>query len=538
MVTSEESQIEKRKASVNWRVLSFATITAAGFVLGKASGVLREIVVSAHFGLSAQLDAYFIAGTVPTMINNIVAGSAITAAIMPTFARYLIANKRDEFWYVASLIANIVLLVTVVLTALALVFAGPIIDLVGAGFPPGTKTLATSLLVIMMPTLVLGAALNVLMAVLNALDRFTAPALIFLALNFGIIATVILLSPVIGIYAVAWGFLIGVTLQVAIQFFELRLERPKFHLRLDWRHPVLREILRAFIPIAALSVVAQVDYIVDLTMATSLPAGSVGALYYADSVLGMFYMVGTSLGIAVFPSLSKLAITKDAETTASAVNMSLRLLIFILLPLTLLLIAFPTPVIGVLLGRGRFDANAVRMTVQALVMYAVGLTGIGAVYVLQRAFYAMSDGVTPLVVGTLVVAAHVALNLVLIPPMAHAGIALSASLTTLGGVAALLLLLARRVPGISVPNLLAFIFRCLVLAAISTAAVVGVFAALHLGTETLTARLIGVGLVGAGGLIYFGLALITRTHESEMLLRTARGFLKLDGRRKTEDGAL
>ena len=123
-------------------------------------------------------------------------------------------------------------------------------------------------------------------------SRFTAPALIFLALNLGIIVTVILLAPIIGVYAVAWGFLIGVALQVAIQFVELRRERPQFYGQLDGRHPVVREVFRAFVPIAALSMVAQINYIVDKTMATTLPPGSVGALYYADSILGLFYMLG------------------------------------------------------------------------------------------------------------------------------------------------------------------------------------------------------------------------------------------------------
>src|SRR5512142_1002050 len=110
------------------RVLSFATITAAGFLLGKVSGILREMVVSAHFGLMGGLDAYVLAGLVPTTINNIVAGSAITAAVMPTFARYLAGERRDEFWYAASVITNIVLLITGALTLLGMLLAGPIIS--------------------------------------------------------------------------------------------------------------------------------------------------------------------------------------------------------------------------------------------------------------------------------------------------------------------------------------------------------------------------------------------------------------------------
>ncbi len=510
------------------RILSFATITAAGFVLGKFSGILREMVVSAQFGLSAGLDAYLLAGLVPTMINNIVAGSTITAAVMPTFARYLAAGKRDEFWYAASVLTNVVLLITAGLTVLGMLLAGPIVGIFGNGLPTDTQAIATTMLVVMMPTLWLGAVLNMLMAVLNSLDRFTAPALIFLALNIGIIGTVVLLTPLIGVYAVAWGFLIGVSLQVGIQLIELRREHPQFVWKIDWHHPALRPVLLAFIPLTALSLVAQINLAVDRAMAAWLPQGSISALYYADSILGAFYMLGISLGIAVFPSLSRLAASNDWENTARTIVAALRMLIFILAPLTLLLIPFAVPTIGLILGRGKFDPGAVQMTAEAFVMYALGMIGIAMLYVLQRAFYALTDNVTPFAVGAVTAVIHIGLNFVLMREWAHAGIALSTSLTALIGALALVWLLQRRVRGIRLSDLAGFLIRCVLLAVLSAVPVTWLFTSLQLDNASLTARVIGVGCAIAGGGLYFLLALATRTHESTMLLDTARRFLRLD----------
>ena len=107
-----------------------------------------------------------------------------------------------------------------------------------------TSTSLYVLLVIMMPTLLLGALLNMLMAALNSVDRFVGPALIFLALNGGIIGTVILLAPVIGIYSVALGFPIGALLQVLVQSFELKRERGHYFARIDLHHPAVRQICR------------------------------------------------------------------------------------------------------------------------------------------------------------------------------------------------------------------------------------------------------------------------------------------------------
>jgi putative peptidoglycan lipid II flippase len=508
------------------RVVSFATITAAGFVLGRMSGLVREMVVSAHFGLSGELDAYFLASLVPTLINNIVAGSAITAAVMPTFGRYVAAGQRDEFWRAASAVTNVILLITGGLTLLGMLAAVPIIALLGADLAASTRSLAAALLVIMMPTLVLGAALNMLMAMLNSTDRFLGPSLIFLALNVGIIGTVVLLSPIIGIYSVAWGFLIGVALQVAVQVVELRLEKPRYTWRIDWRHPALRETLVAFLPITALSVVAQINLVIDRSMATALPPGSISALYYADSILGSFYMLGISLGIAVFPSLSRLAATNDMATTARTIIAALRLLIFVLAPLTGLAISFAAPIIGLVLGRGKFDAVAVHMTGQAMSMYAIGLVAIAALYVLQRAFFAQSDSVTPFVVGLLTAFVHVGLNLILMHFLAHAGIALSTSLTAIIAVVALVLLLRRRIPSMDLWNLLGFAGECGLMALVSTGFVAWLFASTQLGDQTTFAWIVGVALAVLGGLIYLGMAAAAQVPECRLLLQTARALLR------------
>jgi putative peptidoglycan lipid II flippase len=530
-----ESESVNLKSEIHLRrVLSFATITALGFALGQASGLIREAVVSAQFGLSAEIDAYKLAFLVPTIVNNIVAGSAITAAVMPTFARYLAAGKRAEFWRVANIITNFVLLVTLTLTVLGMLFAAPIISIFGRGLPLPTQSLAAALLVIMMPTLALGALLNLVMAALNALDRFVGRALIFIALNGGIIATVWLLAPFIGIYSVALGFLIGVLLQVLAQTFELRLEHAQYSLRLDLRHPVLRQVAITFLPVTALAIVSQINLAIDTSMAAALPTGSIGALSYANTILGAAYSLGISLGIAVFPSLSRMAATDDLASTARAVTLSLRVLIFVLAPLTLLLIAFANPVVGVLLGRGRFDAVAVDLTAQALAMYAVGLIATAALYILQPAFYALSDGKTPLVVGAATVILHVALNLLLIPPLAHAGIALSASITTTLGALALIVLYARRVAGFSVRPLADSVALCAVLALFTALAAWGVASALGIGTLTLADRLVGLALAGAGGVVYFLLAWALRMPEAQMLLRLAKRFVPRAALGKTE----
>ncbi len=508
------------------RVLSFATITALGLGLGRVSGLAREMVVSAQFGLSAELDAYFLSFLVPAMINNIVAGGSITLAVMPTLTRYLASNQRAEFWRVASLITNVVLLVSLILTLLGIALRQPIIALLGGGLAPATQILAADLLVIMMPTLFISALLNMFLAMLNALNRFGAPALIFLALNLGIIVTVVWLAPVIGVAAVAWGFLIGVLLQTVIQLIELRRARASYHWLFDWRHPALTEVARAFIPITALTIVQQINLVVDKAMAATLPAGSISALAYADTILGSFYAIGIALSIAVFPSLSRMAAVNDFENTARAVQSSLRMLIFVLAPLGAALIPFAPHAIGLLLARGRFDAAAVDLTAAALVMYALGLVAIAALYVLPRVFNALGAHHIPLGVGAAMAVFHFALNAILMREFAHAGIALSTSLTAFATALVFLLLLKKKLRALDLRALFRYFFVCAFLAALCALAAASVFGLTGWGSETLAARIAGVAFAGASGALYFFIALAARIPESALIAQMIGGFLK------------
>lgn len=516
---------ETKSAAPIHRLISFAAITGAGFVLGQISGLVREMVVSAAFGLSADLDAYFIARLVPTLVNNIIAGSAIGAAITPILSRELALGRRDEFWRIASSVTNLLLLITGALTALGIWLAPLIISILAPTLPITSQQIATTLLVIMMPTLLLGGWLNMLLAMLNSLDRFTAPALIFLALNLGIILTVVLLTPTLGIYSVGLGFLIGVLLQVIVQFFELRREQPRYSFGIDWHHPALRATFAAFLPITALSIVAQINLVVDRSMASSLPTGSVGALSYADTVLGIFYMVGISLGIAVFPSLSRMAAINDAAATARTIAQSLRLLIFVLTPISFLLILFGSPLVGLILGRGKFDAGAVQMTADALGAYAVGLMAIAAIYVLQRAFFAMTDNVVPFIVGLVAAIFHIGLNWILMQSWAHAGIALSTSITALATAIVLLIFLSHRLTEISLSALALYAVRCALLSVPAAAIAFGLYTWVGLRDNLLLSRALGVSLAGLGGVIYIAFALATRTRECELVLQVAQQFL-------------
>jgi putative peptidoglycan lipid II flippase len=220
----------------------------------------------------------------------------------------------------------------------------------------------------------------------------------------------------------------------------------------------------------------------------------------------------------------------DLASTGQAVTRTTRMLIFVLAPLSWLLIAFAAPTIGLILGRGKFDVNAVELTASALGMYAIGLIALAVLGIVQRAFYALSDSLTPFVVGAATMVLHIALNLMLMQALLHAGIALSASISTIVGVVVLVGLLARRLPNVRVADLGAFLLRCGGLALVSTLVVMLSFSALQLDVTTWLGRIGGVVFAGLGAAIYFGLALAWRVPESQMVLRWGVGLWRREVR--------
>ena len=195
------------------------------------------------------------------------------------------------------------------------------------------------------------------------------------------------------------------------------------------------------------------------------------------------------------------------------------------MPITLLMMGFGTSLVGLILGRGKFDAGAVQMTAETLSGYAVGLIAIAALYVLQRAFYALADNHTPLIIGVAAVIFHVALNFILMQPWAHVGIALSASTTAILTALALTILLARRLRDLSLRALARYVVRCGLLAAPAAAIAFGLHAWVGLGDSTLLGRTVGVSFAAFGAVVYIALAFATRTRESELLWQAGREML-------------
>jgi putative peptidoglycan lipid II flippase len=254
------------------------------------------------------------------------------------------------------------------------------------------------------------------------------------------------------IYALAGGVMLGGALQLGVQLPALKRLGllPRIGLswgavRAAWRHPGTQRITTLMLPALLGVSVAQISLLINTQIASHLATGSVSWLTYADRLMEFpTAMLGVALGVVLLPQLSAARAAADAERYSGLLAWGLRWVVLLAVPCAIALLIFAQPLVAVLYHYGAFTAGDVRQTALALMGYGVGLVGLIAIKVLAPGFYARQDIRTPVKIAVVVLVCTQALNALLVPYLAHAGLALSIGLGALLNATWLLVGLRRR----------------------------------------------------------------------------------------------
>ena len=230
--------------------------------------------------------------------------------------------------------------------------------------------------------------------------------------------------------ALAWGVFVAGVVQLAFQLpflYRLRLlARP----RLSTKHPGVRRIFKLMLPAIFGVSVSQINLLVDTLIASFLVTGSVTWLYLSDRMvefpLGVF---GIALATVILPNLSKEHAQGSAEVFSGTLDWALRLVLVIALPAALGLLVLAGPVLATLFQYGAYAPSDVEMATRSLMAYSVGLLAFVCIKVLAPGFFARQDMKTPVRIGVIAMLSNIVLNVALVFPLAHAGLALATSLS-------------------------------------------------------------------------------------------------------------
>lgn len=509
-----------------------ASILMASFVASRLLGLVRNAVLAAYYGASDDYAAYLAANSVADTVFQVLAGGVMGAAFIPVFTRYLEQGDQRGAWRLASSAITLAALLTGLVGLVLALLAHPLAAGLAAGRDPAFQELTASLLRPLLLAPVLFAVSAFLTSIVNSFQRFFWAALAPLVYNLGIIAGAVLLHDRYGIHAVALGVLAGAVGHLLIQLPDLWRVGARLRPTLDWRHPGVREVGRLMVPRMFALGVAQLNKVASVFFALLLAASSLPHLEYAWLVvmvpLGVF---GMAVSTAVFPALARQGAAARLDELEALFSVSLRMILFLTLPAAVGLVVLGGPIVRLLFERGEFTSADTRAVALALACYALGLPAHSLVEIVNRAFYALHDTLTPVKAAAGAVGAHLLLSAGIVElaqqgalpaDRAYAGLALANAAAATCEAGLLLAWLRGRLPALAL--------RPLVGGAVRYALAAGVMGiALILLDErlpppgTLAGQVLTVGLlVALGAALYAGLTAALGSREPHLLLRLLR----------------
>ena len=464
---SAEDHEAAAKAS-NRRVATASTWMMLAVLLSRVLGLVRDRVIAAKFGQGFETDAYNAAFTVPDLISYVIAGGAISSAVVPVFTEYVKADKTREAWRIFSVVAIVVTWVISGLIVLGEIFAYPLVAKLNPG-PAFAPHIAQSVILtrILLPAQLFFFLGGLMMGIMQTQGNFFGQMIGPIVYNIGIIlggTVLIRFAPANNrIVVLCWGALIGAFIgNIVIQWIIIRriggyfVSRPLKQLlaNKDVKAGAL-QVWHMMLPILLGVALPQIAAITNKLFASYLTPGAQSALMNANRMmqvpLGVF---GQATAIAIFPTMAQHFADRNIKALRSTTNYGLRFIFFLTVPASALMIALALPIVQLLLQSGKYNASDAYRASEALKYYAIGIFAWSGQSILSRAFYSLKNTVVPTVVGTAATLLFLPMNKPLMHLMGYRGLALATTIASILNMLTLLWLIKIRLHGIEGGRLL------------------------------------------------------------------------------------
>jgi putative peptidoglycan lipid II flippase len=457
------------------------------------------------------------------LIFMVVAGGALGSAFIPAFTAHLAKGDYAEAWQLASAVVNLALIVLTAAAVLMIILAPTLVRMaIAPGFDRPQQILTVRLMRLMLISPIIFGVSGIVMGALNAHQHFLLPALAPSIYNLSIIGGGVVLGPRIGVMGLAVGVVVGAGLHLLIQTPALLRYGARYVPTLGLGNSSVHEVARLMAPRMVGTAIAQLNFVVNNSLASGLGEGAVSAINFAWLLLMLpLGVLAQAVGTAAFPTLAAQVARGEHEEMRNTLSGTLRAVIALCLPATVGLVVLGRPLVTLLFERGAFEVTSTDAVTWALTFYALGLVGHAGLEIIARAFYALHDTATPVFIGGLAMGINVTLSLTL-PSLFgslgwphHAGLALANSIATLIELVVLIVLIRRRMGGLEGNRTLPTFIKS------------GI-ASLGMGTVLVgwRAALPGAGAVilGGGGIVlgmgaYLVGALLLRMGEAQAVLQ-------------------
>ena len=396
-MTATDNSPEKQKRNQSLVRSTFMLMILFG--IAKAISLGQTVIIADFIGLGSEWDAYVAANRIPELIVILISGGALGHAFIPIFSSYLARGEKKDGYRLASHVVNTVFTLAIIISGIIFVLTPWMVsNWIAPGFAENPETIQQT--IIMMRLLLIGtiifAVSGIFSSILHSHNHFLLPAVAPIMYDLGILFGVVFLLKPFGIYGVAIGTVVGALAHLLIQVPGLIRNGARWFPEIGFSDPMLWKVIRLMLPRVAGLFVFQFNFLVMTNIASRLGEGSVSALDWGWRLMQIPQtLIGTAMGIVIFPTLAALSEVKDEDGKRNAMSGALKFIMVASIPSAIGLILIGRPLLS-LLERGAFDASATSLVYSTLSAFTLGLIVHSMLEVVARSFYADKDTWTPL----------------------------------------------------------------------------------------------------------------------------------------------
>lgn len=438
-------------------IISAAGVLSVTYALTAILSFLRTRFLSHYFGASSELSVFFTADRIPSLIFSILVVGTVSAVFIPVFTQSL-KKGENEAWKLSSDIINLSLLAFLILGLVSFVFSKNLMFFLSLGTLNNEElVLGQNLMRIMILAQIILIFSSFLTSILQSFKFFLVPALAPILYNLGMIAGIIFLTPMLGIYGAAYGVIIGALLHLLIQLPLLKRVGFRHSFRINFHDKSLIDFFTLVPPRIFSSAMNQISATIDTSLAFLISTSSVVVFKFSDQLQSFpVNLFGASIALAALPTLSHESEDVNHQKFKETFLTSLHQMLFLVIPASIILLVLRVPVVRLVYGASKFPWEATVATAYTVAFFSLSIFSQSAVYLITRAFYALRDTKTPLKVTFLTIPFDVLLSLYFVKILGWGvwSIAFSYSISSIIDFVLMLFLLHRKVGGFNFDSLI------------------------------------------------------------------------------------
>jgi len=509
------------RAAEHARTLAWAAVFVASATgISRLVGVAREILTASSYGVAADIGVYASVSVIPNLVRQLFADAAISAAFVPVFMQLLNAGEKQRAARLASSLLTFMVVVVGALVALLMLAAPLLVSLVYPEFAARADLdrLATQMLQLLLPTVLVFSVAGVMIGVLYAYERFVMPAVVSIVWNLAIIAFLVFFSAPesLGIYALVLGTVAGTVAELVLLIIAVRRVDLDWSLSFHWRDSLLRRVLILMVPVTITLGILNFNALIGFFFAQFVSVDAAAQINYAFRLYqlpqGMFAI---TIATVLFPTLSRHAARDDLPGVRDTISLGVRQILFVSLPFVAWFVIVPDAVVQLIYQHGNFTAADTAAVAPVLAFFTLGMLFANANLMFNRGFQSLQRPWLPLYVSIANLALNTLLVWALYRPLGVRGIVLSTSVVSAFNFVALVWLMRRQVGPVDGRRIAGAAARM----AVGTVGLAVVSFALWRALQGYAERGLGQLLLSvvvvftAGGLVYLGTARLLRVEE-------------------------